>query len=75
MSSYLIAVGLMLLVIIATEWTMWHLFRRRIEGVLLPCEHDGSHNRFFTLRRLRLFAILHSTLLLALFIGSALLAW
>jgi len=57
------------------EIIIWILFRRKIEGVCFPNETDHSHFGFFSIARLRIIAILHTIVLLAVLIISAIYLW
>ncbi len=57
-------IGLLLLG--GSEWILWRLLRRKIQGLRFPHELDASVFRVFSVSRLRLLAVTHT-----LFLGVA----
>ena len=68
-----IAIGIA--VILGFEWTMWKLFLRRVQGVHFPRDLDKSHLRFFSIGRIRMCAIMHTSFLAVVLIIASFLAW
>ncbi len=63
------------IIVLFSEFVLWRLFRRRVNGFLFSREIDISHFRFFTLLRLRLCAVLHAVLLLVILLCSLWFVW
>jgi hypothetical protein len=61
--------------ILALEWTMWRLFRRRLEGLHFPREVDVSSARFFNVHRIFLVSLAHTLLLCLALLLTLLLLW
>lgn len=60
--------------ILATEWTLWHLFLRRIEGLHLHLS-STTGRQVFTVARIRACVTLHAILLLCTVILSLFFLW
>lgn len=75
MSSLFIAIGAWVLITLLLEWSMWKLFRRKFTQICLPTGSGQSLFHFFTIGRMRILAILHTILLLALIIIGHILLW
>ncbi len=60
---------------LAGEMMLWSLFRRRIDGVVLPRRQDVSAMRFLTLRRLEVLAVVHTLCLFACLILAFVFLW
>lgn len=54
------------LVTVVAESVLWMMFRRKIEPLAFPHELDTSYFRFFGIARLRIVAITHAIVMLAL---------
>lgn len=50
--------------IILAEGVIWQFFRVRVSPLVFPHELDASYFRFFTMKRMRLVAILHTVILM-----------
>ena len=76
MSSLFIAIGSWILLIVILEWLMWTLFRRKFAQISLPTSfNDRTIFHLFTLGRMRIFALLHTLLLMAAVVVSHLFLW
>ena len=62
-----IALGVITVATVGSELILWMMFMRRMKPLQFPSELDTSYFRFFEARRLRIIAILHTILLLAVF--------
>ncbi len=51
--------------VIAVEAMLWYAFRAKATPISFPHDTDASSLRFFTLARLRLFALMHTVFLVA----------
>lgn len=60
--------------IVGTEWMLWCLFHRRIEGLHLHLS-STTGRRVFTVTRIRVFTLLHTTLLLGVVLLSLFFLW
>lgn len=63
-----------ILSIIATEWVLWQLFRRRAEGLHLHLS-STTGRRVFTATRIRVCMMLHTIFLLSVALFSLLFLW
>ncbi|HBH20360.1 MAG TPA: hypothetical protein DEB30_02490 [Candidatus Peribacter riflensis] len=63
------------LLILVIEIAFWGLFRRKIMQICLPIHGDAIFFHFFTVWRLRLFAIVHTVALILCVIIGHLLLW
>lgn len=62
--------------ILVLEGMIWFLFRRKFMEICVPQqERDTTFFHFFTVWRLRLFALLHTAVLLVCVIVAHLLLW
>lgn len=52
------------IVIVLLEFILWTLFRRKIVGLEFPREVDASVFHFFSGRRMRTLALIHTIILL-----------
>ena len=75
MNTQLLILTIGAVLILLCEFTLWRLFRRRVEGYLFPREIDISPLRFFTLMRLRICVLLHTVFLLAVLASTLWFAW
>ncbi|MDD4628282.1 MAG: hypothetical protein PHE68_02705 [Candidatus Peribacteraceae bacterium] len=76
MPSLFIAIGSWVLLIVILEWFMWVLFRRKFTEISLPTAFsDRTIFHLFTIGRMRIFALLHTLLLIAVIVVSHLLLW
>lgn len=57
------------------EFVLWRLFRRRVDPVIFPSEHDTSQIGFFRLGRMRVVAVAHAVALVAWIVVSILWLW
>jgi hypothetical protein len=71
----LLAFGLLSAPVIGLEWILWRMFLRRIAGIRFPRHADVSRFRFFSIRRIRLCAIMHTLFLLGFLAFSITLTW
>ena len=60
--------------ILAIEWILWRLFRRRVDGLHLHLAHTTTR-KFFTLMRIRICAIIHTLFLLCATILPLIFLW
>lgn len=51
--------------VVFAEWLMWNLFRKKIEGIHFPHTADTSQWKFFSVRRIRMCAYIHTAFLIA----------
>lgn len=56
-------IGLVAFIIVA-EWTCWRLFRRRTDPMRFPSPNDPTGSHTFYLRKLRIFMLVHSAVLI-----------
>lgn len=53
-----LAIGLAVLIL--SEWILWRILHKKIQGLRFPHELDASMFRVFSLGRLRALAIVHT---------------
>ncbi|MFH0770834.1 MAG: hypothetical protein V1926_05690 [Candidatus Peregrinibacteria bacterium] len=75
MNSLWIAIGSFALLILALEWSMFRIFCIKTCRLRFPAETDSMLLKFFTKIRIRIFAVCHSVLLLAIVIVFYVLLW
>jgi len=63
------------IVIIVMERLLWVLFRRRMAPLDFPQDIDWSQAHFFSFRKLKILAVLHCIVLLAVTILAILFLW
>ncbi len=63
MPYIVVAIGISV-IILGIEWMLWRLFRKHIEGLVLPRSSDSSALHFFTIHRMAVCAFLHTIVLL-----------
>lgn len=63
MSLLAIIIGLSI-AIVAVEYLLWSIFRKRIEGLVLPRSSDSSALHFFSIGRVGFCALFHTIVLL-----------
>lgn len=68
-----ILVGLSLLTV--SEWLLWRLLKRKIQGLRFPHELDASVFRVFSVGRLRALAVAHTACLGIAYVTLLLLTW
>lgn len=53
------------ILILITELTLWKIFRKKLAGLSFPSEIDESFHGYFSINKIRIFAIIHTIILLA----------
>lgn len=74
MTFFLTIAGFITL-IIGVESVSWILFRRKAEGLRFPTEGDASGSHHYWLRKLRIFAIMHTIILITFVIIFCSILW
>ena len=75
MTSLSIAIGSWILVVLLIEWFLWMLFSHKFAQIYLSARGDKIFFHFFTLGRLRIFALAHTLLMIVFIIVGHLLLW
>ncbi|MDD5751325.1 MAG: hypothetical protein PHS73_02280 [Candidatus Peribacteraceae bacterium] len=75
MSPLFLAIGAWTLLILLLEGAFWLLFRHKFMQICLPVQGERIFFHFFTVGRLRIFAFVHTLILLILITVGHLLLW
>jgi hypothetical protein len=75
MTPLLMTIGLPTVTLFIGEVCLWRMFRRRIDPMIFPVEHDVSQLGLFRPNRMRAFAIVHTIILSTWIVCSVLFLW
>lgn len=75
MTWMLVTIIGLVMVIILSEWSCWRLFRRRTDPMRFPSPNDPKGSHTFYLRRLRIFMLFHSALLITFTVFFCMRLW
>lgn len=75
MTPLFVSIALLMATLFLGEYFLWRMFRRRIDPMTFPSEHDASQFGLFRPNRMRAFAVVHTLLLGGWLLGSVLFLW
>lgn len=75
MTPLLLTIVLLLATLVVGEFSLWRMFRRRVDPVIFPSDTDQSSIGFFRPGRMRLVAIAHTVAMGAWLVVSILWLW
>jgi hypothetical protein len=75
MTPLLFTLALLVTTLVATEFMLWRMFRRRVDPVIFPAEQDASSVAFFRPGRMKLLTLAHSVALGAAVVIPVLWLW
>lgn len=75
MKEQFLTLALLVSTIVLGEIVLWKTFRRRVDPVIYPTEHDASQVGFFRLGRMRVIAVMHTVALTGWIVFSFVWLW
>ena len=60
MTPLLLTIAFLLATLVVGEFTLWRMFRRRVDPVIFPSDRDQSQVGFFRPGRVRFVALCHT---------------